>query len=68
MDVVTQKENGVDNMVFQPTRKLCKEMKMQSLHFNEIYSTRSRKHSSFQMHNVPKCQKKTCNSATSNAS
>ena len=44
MAVVTQKEDGMDNMVFRPTRKLCKEMKMQSFHFDEIYATRRRNH------------------------
>ena len=57
MDFITQKEDGMENMVFWPTRKLCKDMKMQSFHFDESYATRRRKHSSFQMHNVPKCQK-----------
>jgi hypothetical protein len=44
MVVVTQKENGMDNMVFRLTRKLCKEMKMQYFHFDESYAMRSRKH------------------------
>ena len=52
--VVTQKENGMDNMVFWPAQNLCKEMKMQCFHFDERYATRRRKHSSLQMHNVPK--------------
>ena len=43
MFVVTQKENGMDNMVFWLTWKLCKEMNMQSFHFDEIYATRRRK-------------------------
>ena len=30
MVVVTQKEDGMDNMVFWPTQKLCKDMKMRS--------------------------------------
>jgi hypothetical protein len=54
MAVVTQKEDGVDNMVFLPTRKLCKDMKMQSFHFDEIYATRRRKHLSFPYAHVPK--------------
>jgi hypothetical protein len=47
MAVLTQKENGMDNMVFWPTRKLCKDMKMHSFHFDESYATRRRKNLSF---------------------
>ena len=47
MVVVNQKEDGVDNMVFWPTQKLCKDMKMQSFYFDESYATRMRKHLSF---------------------
>jgi hypothetical protein len=54
MAVVTQEENGVDNMVFSPTQKLCKDMKMQSFHFDEIYATRRRKHLSFPYAQCPK--------------
>ena len=57
MVVVTQKENGVDNMVFWPTQKLCKEMNMQSFHFDESYATRRRKHLSFLDAQCPKILK-----------
>ena len=58
MVVVAQKENGMENMVFWPTQKLCKEMNMQYFHFDEIYSMRRRKHSSLQMHIVPQKNQK----------
>jgi hypothetical protein len=54
MVVVTQKENGMDNMVFRPNRKLCKEMKMQFFHFNVSYAMRRRKHLSFPYAPCPK--------------
>ena len=54
MVVVTQEENGMDNMVFLPTRKLCKDMKMQSFHFDESYAMRRRKHLSFAYAQCPK--------------
>ena len=54
MAVVTQKEDGVDNMVFWPTQKLCKDMKMQYFHFDESYATRQRKHLSFPYAQCPK--------------
>jgi hypothetical protein len=57
MVVVTQEENGVDNTVFRPTRKLCKEMKMQFFHFDESYATRRRKHLSFPDAQCPKILK-----------
>jgi hypothetical protein len=57
MATFTQKENGVDNMVFRLTRKLCKEMKMQSFHFDESYATRRRKHLSFPDAKCPKILK-----------
>ena len=57
MVVVTQKEDGVDNMVFWPTRKLCKDMKIQSFHFDESYTTRRRKHLSFPDAQCPKILK-----------
>ena len=57
MAVVTQKEDGVDNMVFWPARKLCKDMKTQSFHFDEIYATRKRKHLSFLDAQCPKILK-----------
>jgi hypothetical protein len=57
MVVVTQKENGVDNMVFQPTRKLCKEMNMQFFHFDKSYAMRRRKHLSFPDAQCPKILK-----------
>jgi hypothetical protein len=57
MAVVTQKENGMDNTVFQPNQKLCKEMKMQSFHFDESYATRRKKHLSFPDAQCPKILK-----------
>ena len=57
MAVDTQKEDGVDNMVFWPTRKLCKDMKMQSFHFDESYATRRRKRLSFPDAQCPKILK-----------
>jgi hypothetical protein len=57
MAIVTQKENGVDNMVFRPTQKLCKDMKMQSFHFDESYAMRRRKHLSFPDAQCPKILK-----------
>ena len=54
MAVITQKEDGVDNMVFWPTQKLCKYLKMQSFHFDESYGTRRRKHLSFPYAQCPK--------------
>ena len=47
----------MNNMVFWPTRKLCKDMKMQSFHFDESYSMRRRKHLSFPYAQCPKILK-----------
>ena len=57
MVVVTQKENGMDNMVFWPTQNLCKDMKMKYFHFDESYATRRRKHLSFTDAQCPKILK-----------
>jgi hypothetical protein len=54
MVVVTQEENGVNNMVFWLTRKLYKEMKMQFFHFDESYVTRRKKHLAFPDAQCPK--------------
>ena len=39
---------------FDRLEKLCKDMNMQSFHFDEIYATRRRKHLSFPYAHVPK--------------
>ena len=57
MVVVTQEKNGMEKMVFWLSRMLCKEMKMQSFHFDEIYATRRRKHLSFLDAQCPKILK-----------
>jgi hypothetical protein len=54
MVVVTQKENGVENMVFLLTQNLCKEMKMQTFHFDQSYAMRKKKYLSFLDAQYPK--------------
>ena len=42
---------------FDRLKKLCKDTKMQSFHFDEIYATRRRKHLSFPYAQCPKILK-----------
>ena len=54
MAVVTHKEDGMDNMVFWPNRKIMERYEDAIFSFDESYATRRRKHLSFPYAHVPK--------------